>query len=194
MRCKGRGETQHKWHFLVERKVMDDVRTPCLRVAKETDEQGSICLLLGLGSFSMSTKSAIKIWARWKKWLWRFLHAYWLKGSASVRGCRAHLSNWTKGSMLQNKYEALCIVSFCHLEQKSTFNKLIYAIGSFVICMNDARETRSSLNMTVINIMCATGSSSLPFNMTPATSLTQFPTKSNSDVGFVLQTLTSHDL
>lgn len=58
---QGEGETQHKWHFLVERKVMDDVRTLCLRVAKETDEQGSICLLLGLGSFSMSTKSAIKI-------------------------------------------------------------------------------------------------------------------------------------
>lgn len=58
---QGEGETQHKWHFLVERKVMDDVRMLCLRVAKETDEQGSICLLLGLGSFSMSTKSAIKI-------------------------------------------------------------------------------------------------------------------------------------
>lgn len=87
--------------------------------------------------------------------------------------------------------------ALCHSaiwNKKSTFNKLIYAIGSFVICMNDARETRSSLNMTVINIMCTTGSSSLPFNMTPATSLTQFPTKSNSDVGFVLQTLTSHDL
>lgn len=81
--------------------------------------------------------------------------------------------------------------ALCHSaiwNKKCTINKLIYAIGSFVICMNDARETRSSLNMTVINIMCTTGSSSLPFNMTPATSLTQFPTKSNSDVGFVLQT------
>lgn len=45
MRCKG-GQTQHKWHFPVERQIMDDVTALCLRVARENrDEQGSVCLL-----------------------------------------------------------------------------------------------------------------------------------------------------
>lgn len=45
MRCKG-GRTLHKWHFPVEREIVDDVTVLYLRVARENrDEQGSVCLL-----------------------------------------------------------------------------------------------------------------------------------------------------
>ena len=45
MRCEA-GRTQHKWHFPVEREIMDDVTALCSRVARENrDEQGSVCLL-----------------------------------------------------------------------------------------------------------------------------------------------------
>lgn len=90
MRCEG-GRTQHKWHFPVERAIVDDVTAPCLREARENrDEQGSVCLLSrraasGWVALLYSESQSLNfVWSERQKWLCGFLRAYRVKGSVSV--------------------------------------------------------------------------------------------------------------
>lgn len=149
MCCEG-GPTQHKWHFPVERELVDDVTRVRARVAREnSDEQGRACLpasqaVAACVAVPVFQKSAMKFRTRRNTEVGLRLSRSSMSERFSLRRGSRCLSSRRNCRASEYETHPPCI-TVAHLdacEQTRTINILIYAFGP-----TGARKMPNSLNM-----------------------------------------------